>query len=64
LISRVAMNLPRNSTIYTYGFLGDMPHFKTKIGKKFKLEEIHEALKYKSNDGRKAILCFSTEPNS
>lgn len=33
-----------------------MPHFKTKAGKVFKLEEIGEALSFSSNDGGKAIL--------
>ncbi|MDP9076931.1 MAG: zinc-binding dehydrogenase [Bacteroidota bacterium] len=32
------------------------PHFKTKIGKEFRLEEINEALAYTSEDGAKAIL--------
>lgn len=35
-----------------------MPHFKTKIGKRFKLEEINEALAYKAEKGGKAVLVF------
>lgn len=34
-----------------------MPHFKTKTGKKFKLEEINEALQFISSNGSKAVLC-------
>ena len=103
LISKVAKALPRNSTIYTYGFLGGqelmsmhtslvlmknltvkgfgnfttktvqdpkklnealkdlhkiirMPHFKTKIGKIFTLEEINAAMQYSSDNGGKAVL--------
>ena len=103
LISKIALRIPRNSTIYCYGFLGgnkplsihtsnllmkgltvkgfgnfqtetvhdvdklttalkdltkiiDMPHFKTKNGKTFKLNEFNKALKYKSEKGEKAIL--------
>lgn len=33
-----------------------MPHFKTKTGKKFKLEEINDALLFSSKDGAKAVL--------
>jgi len=33
-----------------------MPHFKTKIGKTFKLEQINEALQFSSEDGGKAVL--------
>lgn len=33
-----------------------MPHFKTKIGKKFTFSEIKEALSYKSENGAKAVL--------
>ncbi|WP_158991159.1 zinc-binding dehydrogenase [Mucilaginibacter sp. L196] len=33
-----------------------MPHFKTKIGKKFRLEEINDALTYAGGNGKKAIL--------
>lgn len=103
LISKVAVNLPRNSTIYTYGFLDGekhlslhtsnilmnnltikgfgnflsetvtnsakleialkelskiikMPHFKTKVGKTYQLEEFNDALNYKSEKGEKAIF--------
>ncbi|WP_419788772.1 zinc-binding dehydrogenase [Mucilaginibacter sp. X4EP1] len=38
------------------GELIHMPHFKTKIGKKFRLEEIDEALKYIGNNGKKPVL--------
>ncbi len=34
----------------------NMPHFKTKVGKKFKLEEIDEALNSIYEDGKKAVL--------
>ncbi len=33
-----------------------MPHFKTKAGKQFKLEEVNEALKYTGENGEKAVL--------
>lgn len=103
LISKVAKALPRGSSIYAYGFLGDdkplcihtsvvlmkgltirgfgnftsetvqdpkkleealkdlreiisMPHFKTKVGKIFKLEEINAAMQYSSDSGGKAVL--------
>ncbi len=38
------------------GELIHQPHFKTKIGKKFRFEEINEALSFTSKDGGKAIL--------
>ena len=110
LISKVARLLPRNSSIYTYGFLGDdkpfcihtsivlmkgltilgfgnftsetvqnskqlenalknlseiigMPHFKTKLGKKFHLDAFIDALNYMPEDGGKAILCPSMISN-
>jgi NADPH2:quinone reductase len=34
-----------------------LPHFKTKAGQKFKLEDIKSALAYSSGDGSKAVLC-------
>lgn len=34
-----------------------MPHFTTKIGKEFRLEEIAEALQFVAEDGGRAILC-------
>jgi len=34
-----------------------MPHFATRIGQKFKLEEITEALQFSSECGGKAVLC-------
>jgi NADPH2:quinone reductase len=34
-----------------------MPHFTTKIGPQFKLEEIAEALQFVAKDGAKALLC-------
>jgi NADPH2:quinone reductase len=37
------------------------PHFKTKIGKRFRLEEIGEAIALVSTDGGKAILSFRDE---
>jgi len=33
-----------------------LPHFKTKVGKKFKLEEINEALQYTDANGGKPVL--------
>lgn len=40
------------------GKLIHMPHFKTKIGKKFKLEEINEALLFVSANGGKPVLAL------
>lgn len=34
-----------------------LPHFATKIGRRFKLEEITEALQFSAANGGKAILC-------
>jgi NADPH:quinone reductase-like Zn-dependent oxidoreductase len=34
-----------------------MPHFKTKVGKKFMLEEINAAMQFSSASGGKAVLC-------
>jgi pterin-4a-carbinolamine dehydratase len=34
-----------------------MPHFKTKVGKTFQLEEFKEAMEFTSNDGGKAVIC-------
>jgi len=36
-----------------------LPHFKTKIGKRFRLEEINDALTYSGSNGKKAILYHS-----
>src|SRR5450631_593849 len=33
-----------------------MPHFKTQIGKKFRLEEINDALQFVSEKGGRAVL--------
>lgn len=38
------------------GAIIHMPHFKTKAGDSFKLEDIHNALSYFSKDGAKAVL--------
>lgn len=38
------------------GQLIHQPHFKTKIGQRFKLEEINEAISYVSGNGGKAVL--------
>jgi NADPH:quinone reductase len=38
------------------GELIHMPHFKTKAGKKFRLEEIEDALAYSGGNGKKAVL--------
>ena len=102
ILNKIIEALPNNSTIYSYGYLGDdplnvqmrtltakgisikpfgnirtatvqnpenlknalkeiadiihMPHFKTPVGKKFRLSEIEEALIYKSENGGKAVL--------
>ncbi len=103
LISKIAKLLPRNSTIYAYGFLDgnqslrihtrfilmknltikgfgnftsetvlnpekletalndlgkiiNRAHFKTKVGKTFKLEKIDEAMKFSAADGGKAVI--------
>lgn len=36
-----------------------MPHFKTKIGQKFPLEDINEAIAFKVENGKKAVLYYS-----
>ncbi len=33
-----------------------MPHFKTKVGKVFKLEEINDAIQFLSNSAGKAVI--------
>jgi len=33
-----------------------MPHFKTKVGQKFRLEEINDAIAYNGGNGKKAVL--------
>ena len=33
-----------------------MPHFKTKTGQRFRLEEINDAIAYKGNNGKKPVL--------
>ncbi len=38
------------------GRLIHMPHFKTKLGKRFSLAEINEALSWRSEEGEKAVL--------
>ena len=38
------------------GVIINMPHFKTKVGKTFKLEEIHAAMQFSSDGGRRAVL--------
>jgi NADPH:quinone reductase len=40
------------------GTLIHLPHFKTRIGKKFQLEEINEALAFKQKGGGKAVFTF------
>ncbi len=108
LIPRVARALPRGSTIYLYGLLGEdtfslstslvlmsgltvrgfgnfksstvtdperlsaalralgqlanMPHFETRVGKRFRPEEIEDAMAYSSHDAKgKAVLRFSPD---
>lgn len=102
-ISNVLPAVPRNSVVYSYGFIGDndpftfhtsmlavknviikpfantstetvknpeklaqavkdiaevihMPHFRTKIGQRFSLDQISEAIAFISKDGGKAVL--------
>jgi NADPH2:quinone reductase len=103
ILNKILAVLPANTTIYSYGYLGDstplllqtralmqgltikafsnfktatvqdphqlkqalsaiqkiihMPHFTTKIGRQFQLEEIAEALQFAAKDGGKALLC-------
>ena len=106
LISKVAQAVPRNSSIYAYGFLGgdkpmcihtsmvlmkaltikgfgnftsetvrnpkqlenalsqlreiiSMPHFKTKVGKRFQFEAFNDALNYTTVEGEKPVFCPS-----
>ena len=103
ILNKILTLIPRNSVIYSYGYVGDavpftfhtsilalknitirpfanfntetvknpenlekalkeigklihMPHFKTKTGKRFKLEQINDALKYIGDNGKKAVL--------
>jgi NADPH2:quinone reductase len=103
ILNKILMLIPRNSVIYSYGYIGDsnpftfhtstlalknivirpfanlntetvknpeklekalkdigelihMPHFKTKTGKRFRLEEINDALIYSGDNGKKAVL--------
>jgi NADPH2:quinone reductase len=103
ILNKILTLLPRNSVIYSYGFIGDtvpftfhtsilaikniiirpfsnyntetvqnpanlesalkeigrlihMPHFKTKTGKRFLLEDINEALTYSGGNGKKPVL--------
>ena len=103
ILNKILPLIPRNSVIYSYGYIGDavpftfhtstlalknitirpfsnfntetvkdpnnlekavkeigellhLPHFKTKIGKKFRLEEINDALAYSGGNGKKAVL--------
>jgi len=105
ILNKIIDVLPNNSTIYSYGYMGDqvpltfhtstlslknltirpfsnyktdtvqnpqnlenalkeigrvihMPHFKTKPGMKFKLEEINEALALTTVKGKKAVLYY------
>ena len=103
ILNKILTLIPRNSVIYSYGYIGDtvpftfhtttlaikniiirpfantntetvknpeklekalkdigevihMPHFKTKTGRKFQLEEINDALIYNPGNGKKAVL--------
>ncbi len=103
ILNRLLPVIPRNSVIYSYGFIGDnipfsfhtsllavknviirpfantntttvknhdelalalkeigklihQPHFKTKPGQMFKLEEVNEALRFTGQGGGKAVL--------
>jgi NADPH:quinone reductase-like Zn-dependent oxidoreductase len=105
ILNRIMIDLPNNSVIYSYGYLGDstplnvhlsafvmknltlkfysnfrsktvqditlleqaiqeingfihMPHFKTTLGKRFKPEEINEAIAYAPGKGQKAVIRF------
>lgn len=41
-----------------------MPHFKTKAGKKFRFNEIHDALRFSSPTGEKALLSPSAKDDA
>jgi len=103
ILNKILTLIPRNSVIYTYGYIGDsvpftyhtrtlglknisirpfantstetvkdpeklekalkdigelihLPHFKTKNGKRFRLDEIEDALAYTGSSGKKAVL--------
>jgi NADPH:quinone reductase len=103
ILNKILPLIPRNSVIYSYGYIGDavpftfhtsilalknvsirpfsnfntetvknpenlekavkeigelihQPHFKTKVGKLFLLEEIEDALMYSGGNGKKAVL--------
>jgi NADPH:quinone reductase-like Zn-dependent oxidoreductase len=103
ILNKILPLIPRNSVIYSYGYIGDavpftfhtstlavknitirpfsnyntdtvknpenlekavkeitallhQPHFKTKTGKQFRLEEIEDALTYAGGNGKKAVL--------
>jgi len=103
ILNKILSLIPRNSVIYSYGYIGDavpfafhtstlalkniiirpfsnfntetvknpenlakavkeisgllhLPHFKTKTGKRFRLEEIEDALTYNGGNGKKAVL--------
>jgi NADPH2:quinone reductase len=61
--SNLATNTVQNAenlekALKDIGELIHLPHFKTKTGKRFKLEEINDALSFKSVKGGKAILSF------
>ena len=105
ILNKILTLIPRNSVIYSYGYIGDsvpfmfhtstlalknivirpfanlntetvknpeklakavkdiselihMPHFKTKTGKRFRLEEIDDALAYSGSNGKKAVLYY------
>ena len=109
LISRIAPRLPRNSTVWFYGFLAGAapvsvpsmtfmaknltmktfsnfnsatvrdtsklrealeylqtqiadPLFRTKVGKTFSFEQIHEAMAYETQPGAKAVLLAKSQP--
>ncbi len=104
ILNKIIESLPNNSTIFSYGYLGDsipltvhlrtltakgisirpfgnirtktvqepgnlekaikeiaafihQPHFKTKVGEKFQLDEIASALSFVGKNGAKAVLC-------
>ena len=45
-----------NNSLMGLSKIINQPHFKTKVGKKYKMEDINEAMRYSSNKGDKAVI--------
>ena len=45
-----------NNSLIGLSKIINQPHFKTKVGKKYKMEDINEAMRYSSNKGDKAVI--------